>query len=28
MDGGTPVMEPDLESETMKPVELPKGGEI
>jgi hypothetical protein len=28
MDGGAPVMEPDLESETMKPVELPKGGEI
>ena len=28
MDGGVPVMEPDLESETMKPVELPKGGEI
>ena len=28
MDGGVPVMEPDLESETMKPVEMPKGGEI
>jgi len=28
MDGGAPVMEPDLESETMKPVEMPKGGEI
>ena len=28
MDGGAPVMEPDLESETMKPVELPIGGEI
>ena len=28
MDGGTPVMEPDLESETMDPIEIPKGGEI
>jgi hypothetical protein len=28
MNGGVPVMEPDLESETIKPVELPKGGEI
>jgi hypothetical protein len=28
MDLGKPVMEPDLEGETMEPVEIPKGGEI
>ena len=28
MNGGVPVMEPDLEGEVIKPVDLPKGGEI